>query len=544
MDHRTKIAPAMAVISRDSQMVRLAVGRSALFLALCGLLPAASLNAQAPAKTVSPKSSIDKADATPPVEAPPVRPSPLALTSEAERPWELNPYRVTVHLVFGPNRQLTPAFREEVQSEIEESIADQAGSTWDAILHPVVSAAWGSAAGMGRLTKEQLPVVTVATALPDKQFFIAVNQAGSRYSVAVREWDEVTQDFSPVQSAETLVRDRVAGIAAGLLSRVFRPLLRVEGTVPDSYDVMLLLRAGSLIPLEAVTDSTADTLRYHVRPGSLLLPFFRYAERNGNFRTNQFLPWTFLEVVAINRGRVRCSITTGVRANVAVRQSKRVKSLAVATQPLFDKTNVELRLRRNTDRKLAAHDLLIASSKKLNTDPQALLDERFTDRRGIAAVPQYPGTPIVWIYIKSGLQLLAKLPFVPGLQRDIAIDLPDDAGRLLVEGELAQIRGQLVDTIARQQAAMIRARKAAKANDWTKVDAEMKKIDALPARDDVLEELGKHRDAALLDAREQRNRTAEKKIFELSSETVELINRYLDPKKRDEFQQEIDGLRK
>ena len=86
------------------------------------------------------------------------------------------------------------------------------------------------------------------------------------------------------------------------------------------------------------------------------------------------------------------------------------------------------------------------------------------------------------LFIKHGGQLLAKLPVVPGAEREIAVPLPDDDMRLAAEARLAAMREDLVDVVARRNILMARARQKIEQKDFDAAQELIRAVDELPGR--------------------------------------------------------------
>src|SRR5262249_33249717 len=96
--------------------------------------------------------------------------------------------------------------------------------------------------------------------------------------------------------------------------------------------------------------------------------------------------------------------------------------------------------------------------------PRSRLPRLVADRNGLVTLNaslSATGGP-VWLFVKSGQALLARVPVVPGAQSVEPLELPDDALRLETEGNIASLQAELVDTVARRAVLMSVARARAK----------------------------------------------------------------------------------
>ena len=386
----------------------------------------------------------------------------------------------------------------------------------------------------------------------DKQFFLTVNLAGSKYLLAGREWDDLTQELSALSEEETLERRTVPERLFRILSELFHPLLQVENADVARKAVTFKLRAGGFVPEEVAQDPAAEHLRVQIRPGTILIAFFRYHNKDGTVREVQFLPWTYLVVDRITRGRVEASLVTGIRTPLGAKTSKRVHSLAVARRVRFPSTTLQLVLRKNPREKLAGHYITATAEKYPDKDKETKEKDKkspelfklMTDREGRLEIPVDPEHDILWLRVHSGNALLALVPFAPGLVPEIVLDLPDDSIRLAVEGDITQVKARLIDTVARRAALMIRARKYAEQKDWKKVDEEMQKLDELPSIGEFREQIAAIRVPALEAARQQKSLLTQRKVREICETATGLIEKYLSEERINMLKDDIRESRK
>jgi hypothetical protein len=149
----------------------------------------------------------------------------------------------------------------------------------------------------------------------------------------------------------------------------------------------------------------------------------------------------------------------------------------------------------------------------------------------------------VWLFVKSGQALLARVPIVPGAQSVETLELPDDTLRLETEGNIASLQAELVDTVARRAVLMSVARARAKAREWEAVAAILKQLDGMPKAPEFGVKINAIRVPALKTARARRDRTTEARIQKLCDELGELVTNYLDEEKTKELREELAEIR-
>ncbi len=474
-----------------------------------------------------------------------------------ETPYELKPYRVRVAVAFGSDPLLTSPFRRQVLDQLSSAIERTTGGQWKYVVEETAEVRPAEPLGLERLQAEDFapPALAEDEEAPppefDKQFFLTVDRSGSKYLLAGREWDDLTQELSAISEEETLERRAVPERLFRLLSELFHPLLEVENADVARRIVSLRLRAGGFVPGNVARDPSAEDLRVQIRPGTILIAFFRYHNKNGTVREVQFLPWTYLVVESIARGRVEASLVTGIRTPFGAKMSKRVQSLAVARKVRFPSTSLQLILRKNPRKKLAGHYVTATAEKYPEADKDkdkakdqkkqesSELFKRMTDREGRLEIPVDPEHNILWLRVHSGNALLALVPFAPGLVPEIVLDLPDDSIRLAVEGDIIQVKARLIDTVARRAALMIRARKYAEQKDWKKVDEEMQKLDELPSIEEFREQIASIRVPALDAARQQRSLLTQRKVREICENATGLVEKYLSEERINMLKEDI-----
>jgi hypothetical protein len=365
-----------------------------------------------------------------------------------------------------------------------------------------------------------------------------VRLAGGRYLLAARRWDRTTEQLGPTATSETMDSRDVGASAMRLVEELFRPVLVVDRLVEETGKLHLRLQGGDL----AAVDEEAGPLKRQVAPGDMLAPLFRYLDKDGVVQRVQFLPWTYLVVETVERSEVVCEVISGIRVPLGTSRKKSVESLAVGVRPSFPATRLVVLPQSQPVRPLVGHYVVVAPRRFAKDEPMDDVLRLVTDRGGSVRVPLDPEQPLVWLYVSSGSNLLARVPFVPGVEAAATIEVPDDALRLEVEGEIAQLKGRLVDLVAKRFTLLSRARLFAKQKDATRVQEQLAALEALPGPNDFQQELNGIRVPAIEAARRRNDRLAQRRIERLCSETADLIRRYLDPDKVRQLREEIEEL--
>jgi len=184
------------------------------------------------------------------------------------------------------------------------------------------------------------------------------------------------------------------------------------------------------------------------------------------------------------------------------------------------------------------------TGKPVAVDQDYISAELLTNRSGAINVPINPEHRIIWLYVRSGKALVANVPYIPGVDQEISLQIPDDRIRLGVEGDLAILNGELIEAVATLSMEMSRIRHWARNNEWEKVDAGIRQLESgIMPRQIFQEKLNVIRVSATEAAQEQNNRAAQSRIASLCRETEDRIDRFLDPSGIVDFKTEIKDLR-
>lgn len=528
--------------------------RSLALLALLGvaaLLPRRSdlLADPATSATTSPPATTDAAAspdaaATPPAattEAPPAGSPEGAVASEATPaprptsaplPIDQLPYRVLVAVGIAPDPALA-AQRTAIIQGLRERIASRLGPLWDA---EVQLADWLSP-GRQSVLESFSEADLNDRFLPgefDKVFLAAVEGDGAGFRLSAREWDRNSQSATAVTSRLTYEPRVLIDRLLGEVLLHFRPMAAVESVSEDGQTVELRIRGGELLPPDP-----------DLRPavvGTYLRPYFRYLDRKRQLRQLQTIPWTYLQVTAIERGRMQAELTTAF-PGILSGSRRRTELMAIAVKTRFEETSMRIHPRGQPENPMAAVRVDVLDRRP--TEEDAVTDRLvlYTDRFGEVRIPANPERPLQYVYVLVGKGVLAMAPFIPGEHPSATLDVPDDSPRLLVEGEIAIMEAELIELVARREVTMARALGYARAGQWDQADPLVDEVKHLPTREMILERLERIRLPAIDSARRTRNRVAESRINQMCNQLREHIERHLNPDRLRAFLQEIAELK-
>jgi len=228
-------------------------------------------------------------------------------------------------------------------------------------------------------------------------------------------------------------------------------------------------------------------------------------------------------------GPVVGQIHSGTKRPLGVRRRGRIEQLAIALRS-GESQDLLLRVHSRTeiDKPLIGYEVFTQ-----NTGEQTTSLVGRTNRDGTVRVS--PGkTPIQLLTLRSGGQLLARLPVVPGDTPLLEIPLPDDDLRLQAESRLLAMREELIDLVARRNILMARVRQKIKKGEFPQAQQLLGQLDELPGRAQFNQALSK----------QERMHHAEdpqvqKKIDRLFAQTRALLGRFLDSRPISELHTEL-----
>jgi hypothetical protein len=447
------------------------------------------------------------------------------------------PYRVSVFVTFSRDAEITDAFRQSVCATLRTRLEQTFGAAWtfppgepvrpnDRLTPPDES-------GLERLSYRDA-AEQLAGIVCDKAYFLTIGRQGPKWRVAGREWDRTLQAIGATASETTVDRALVPDAALAAVERLFSPLLIVNDADRDSKSATLTIRAGS-IPF-------GDPNFQPLRGGDLLRPVFRFLDSKRAVRSIQSVPWTYLVLQPLTKGQsqIRASVVSSYRAPLAANMRRRVEAVAVRVRPKFSETHLKLVAGREPPQPQGGLFVSISglspsapaqSSTKpepgASTASEAVQKKLLSDRRGEVTIPVDLEHPIVRVEVHSGAAILARRPFVPGLDAEVTLEIADDRVRLGTEREIDVLESQLIETVAKRGALIARTRAALNRTDTQSAQQLIAEVERLPGGEEYFAQLNRIRVLALEEAHNRKDRVAERRIEDLCRKTLERITQYL-----------------
>lgn len=448
----------------------------------------------------------------------------VSSAAHAQVNWEYSPYSVKVWVAFGDSAELTDRLMEQIADTVYQRAYVVTGATWsvETVRCP---------AGLRSAVATDIESVTIddvkaagesVLKKDDKLLLLGIRAEMARFVVTVRELDCRSRIWRPILSRRVVQPDRLSREAFAALADAFSALVRIE--IPKGKTAQVRIRAGGLI--------TIDSSPAQIHDDDVLMPVIRRNDRLGEPEEGgiQVVPWTFLTIDGREGSVLQCTVHSIRLSSLRGRSSSRTVKLALAVKPRGETTFLRLESRDEFPLPLGGYEI---RSKDPVTEKSELVG--MTDWRGMLEVPKAEH-PLRVLYVRNGGLLLARLPMVPGLEKESTAQVRNDDLRLEAEGFIKGLQTKVMDLVARRHLYAARFRRHLKNNELDKANELLKKFRILETRADLFRQL---RDE------EQRttspNPRVQMKIDQLFKDTNQLLSKFLDPETVRELQAELDA---
>lgn len=398
------------------------------------------------------------------------------LPAEAQL-WQATPYRVLILLELPDDRHADVAFQERFKHQLRQLRHATSGSIWQVTLK-----AAGVSLDPWFLNQEDtegflkhLQAEQISETEWDRIALLSVCYEG-HWQVKFREFDTLTRIWGNCHTSTVLDTPLLARTTLRLVYEQTAPLARIE-RVQDS-EVQLIARAATLIHEE----KNARTRRLHgalsfaapiaepvwneepvlsdepawigplpgeVRQAETFQPVLRRNDRTGKLAPGGIsaVPWTYIQITDSDWQQLSGQISSGFRQPLPGRRNVRTQRIALGLRPAASSTLLRVVDETDPSRPLAGYEIY-AKPDDPESEPQLL---GMTDPAGRLAITATTPGGLRLLYVRSGGNLLARLPLVPGHKADVTAGVANDQPRLMAEGFVEGWRDQLVDTMARRQ---------------------------------------------------------------------------------------------
>jgi hypothetical protein len=401
--------------------------------------------------------------------------------AHAQAAWEYSPYRVRVRIALEQTPQLPPA----IVASLGEMIAARAETVLGAVWQ-VETAAATAALRDELLYGGELPVDKIAALSPeelsgDKLLLAAIVRRGGGFHVTVREVDCRTRQLGAAINRTAISLPALRPAVWDALLESFTPLAKIE--MVEENRITARLRAGGLI-----VDPASRAL---VEPGMVLRPILRRNDRTGQPLKGgiQAIPWTLLAVEKRNDALLTTTLSSGFRTTIPTRSSSRSERLALLVRPRWPSTRLLLRARTDATKPLAGYEIHV-KPPGASAEQTELLG--VTDVDGAVDLSRGDGK-LQLLYVKSGKQLLARLPVLPGQSESLVASVVDDDRRLQAEGLVLAMQSRALDLVARREILASRFRARLKSGQLAEAQQLLDDFRKMETRQELARDLDQYR---------------------------------------------------
>jgi len=439
-------------------------------------------------------------------------PATSAAPAATRSVWELTPYRIQLIVTVERVVELPTGLRGELERELIERVETVVGTPWDVTPgEPPRKLAQRMATGLDSVDVGLLPEGSLEF---DKVMLLSVAVAAPGYRVSARELDVRTRVFGTTVRRSAWQPEKLRDVALMAIREAFAPLALIENT--KGAEVTLRLRAAGL--------RCRDKTLSWATPGEVFRPLVRYNDRHGNVRRIASIPWTFMVLEKIEQDQLQCRLYSGLRSPLSGRRRGRIEQLALAVVPPRVPSRLTLRCPADPKRVLAGYGVYVGAA---GSKARSLLGR--TDYRGSITVPP-SSWPLSILTVTSGRRPLARLPIVPGLERNLTAMVPDDDLRLEAEGFVTGLREALIDLVARREVLLGMVEKQLDAGKSEEASALLGELRGLQTRDQFERMLGTQRKKIF-----SPDPAVQKHIDALFADTSKQLHQYLDPEPIDQL---------
>ncbi len=424
------------------------------------------------------------------------------LLAQSAVSWEGDPYRVRCELIVPWKPQQPWPAEEQLRQGLLQQVDLVMGAAWQLEVVPAAGPL-ARLAPEQELPWEQLPGVWDQQ---DKVFLLGLSWQAGGYQLWCREVDVFSRRWGPVRKAACGSLRLLPRAACHLLVRCFRPLARID--TARGKTALVQLRAGT----RPWRDSLADPLR----PGALLLPVIRYDDRQGNPRRIRAIAWTFLRIQRREGPLAHCQVFSGLRSPLSRRRRGRTRMVAMLVRPQPRRTVLQVVSNDRARIPLEGYEVLV-----YGPDDPKTVSLGWTDHLGQLELPS--GDRLRLLLVRSGYQVLARIPFVPGLEARIEAPVYNDDQRLATESFLIALQQEVIDVVIQRQILIRRIEKRLAEGDVDTAQSLLEELLRLPGREQFEARINRHRQS--LDATDRWLQARTERLFR---DTLTLVARYLD----------------
>jgi hypothetical protein len=411
---------------------------------------------------------------------------------------------VQVFVAVEPQPPLTPRLQAALCSTLSARIEAVLGAAWNAEVTPPPPA-------LGRemirdLAGLQAKDIPLPPPQVDKILLVAVTTVPGGMTVTARDFDLRTRVLNTPVTRPVWQTGALEESTLGALLAAFAPIVRIERL---EKDVAVLRPKAVGLPL-------GDRKLAILREGDVLQPINRTNDRLSNFVRATVCPWSFCVVEKVLPEEARAKVYSGMRSAMTAKLRGRVETLALRVVPPGGSTVLVLRSRTEPKGPLGGYEVW---SHPPGSKVPTLLG--LTNRQGRLVVPP-DAVMLRVLLVKSGDDLLAKLPVVPGLEPQVTAELANHERRLEAEGFLAGLQEELVDLVARRKILMALIHMRMEAGLFDEAAEKMEELNKLDKALKFTMRISQQQDRLVCP-----DKSIQKKIDTMLTDTRQLIEKHL-----------------
>jgi hypothetical protein len=251
---------------------------------------------------------------------------------------------------------------------------------------------------------------------------------------------------------------------------VFRPVARIDSVpTPDGPQEAALRLQGGDLPLGGHGLELA-------RPGSAWQPIVRHTDAAGHTLSKgvYLLPWTWLQTLRTVGSLAQCRMVSAIGDPIDLHYDGRTEYLALAVNARSG-TSTELTVLADGTGDRPLEDLEVLSRE--GDGPLKAVGR--TDANGRLSISS-EALSLLTVYIRSGDELLLRLPLLCGVEPTATVRVEDNGRRPATARLVADASGQLLDLAAQQQLLVARFQRQIVAGKSDEAEATLAALSSLP----------------------------------------------------------------
>jgi hypothetical protein len=412
-------------------------------------------------------------------------------------PWQLARYRIQVLVAVEPTAELAPEFQAELCTALAARSDALLGGPWELTAAPASAELHDRMlSALDAIPVDALPKPAADT---DKLMLLAVASAPQGYQVSARELDVRTRALGSVVRLSVPQPAKLRDAAIEALFKAFSPLALIHAA--DKDQLRLRVRASAIPP--------RDKSLSLVKTGTVLRPVIR---QNDGQTTP--VPWTALVVEEAGPEEARARMVTGLKTTLFGYSGSAAEPLALGVTAAESPVSLTLQSPRDAKIGRPVYDVVSADAKT-----------PITRRANAQATAVLPAGELRVVEVRSGQQVMAKVPVVPSGGTPLVLPVAADARLLEAEGYLAAALDELADLAALRQVLISRAEKALDSKRSDEAKDALAELQALKTRQKFSEELSAAQKRVIAE-----DLAVQQRIDALFADCAKLAEQQLDPK--------------